>query len=178
MPFTYPLFSGDDEIGFISVKRDGLRLYLQAECKLLDGIHRAWAVSGNERLLVGVLIPEGNVMQARKTYNISSIGTFDISKITHGDIGVFQQRSSWQKCRDPRCLFSDDVAKNAVDLSFEYFFCPTETGKTIATPWKGGKFPMTGLFCLCSVECINGRQMVVLRVDSKGIPETMADTKE
>ena len=168
MQFTYPLLSGDDEIGFISVKRDGLRLYLQAECSLLEGIHRAWAVSGDERLLIGVLMPEEKKMLAKKAYNISSIGTFDISKITHGDIGVSNQRSPWKKCHDPRCLFADDVAKNAMDLNFEYFAHSVENGKLIAVPWKGGKFPMPGLFCLCSVECINGRQMVVIRVDGDG----------
>lgn len=178
MQFTYPLFSGDDEIGFINVKRDSLRLHMRAECSLLDGIHRAWVVSGNQRLLIGVLIPEGNIMQAKKTYNLSSVGSFDISKITHGDTGTFQQYCSWQRCRDPRSLFSDDVAKAAVDLSFEYFLNPTETGMVIAAPWIGGKFPLPGLFCLCSVDRINGRQMVVLSVDSKGVPATQADTKE
>ncbi|MBE6991930.1 MAG: hypothetical protein E7430_05055 [Ruminococcaceae bacterium] len=168
MQFTYPLFSGDDETGFISVKKDGLRLYLEAQCKHLEGIHRAWAVSGDERLLIGVLIPEGDSMGARKVYNISSIGAFDVSRITHGDTGAPQHNSSWQRCRNPGSLFADDVAKTAFDMGFEYFARSTETGKVITVPWKGGRFPMPGLFCLCSVECINGRQMVVIRVDGEG----------
>lgn len=170
MQFTYPLYNGDEEIGCITVRRDGLRLHLQAECSPLDGVHRAWVVSGNDRLLIGVMMPDGQKMRAKKTYNLSAIGGFDLGTITHGDIGFSRNPQGWQRCRDPRNLLSDEVAKHNLDLSFEYWTKQDESGYVIAVPWKGGKFPMPGLFCLCSVECINGRQMVVIGVNGGGMP--------
>lgn len=170
MRSTYPLYCGDDEVGSVTVQRDGLRLYLQAECRIIDGVHRAWLVSGDDRLLIGVLMPDGQRMYAKKTYNLSAIGSFDSDAITHGDIGISAKPRGWQRCRDPKSLFTDEIAKNSPNPNFEYWVKPDENGKVIAVPWKGGKFPLPALFCLCSVECINGRQMVVIAVDEHGMP--------
>ncbi len=168
---TFPLYDGSRQIGTVSLWCDNLRLHLQAECETLPGIQRAWAVSGEHRLLIGVLTPDGDRSCCQKSYSLSSLGSFDPEKVSHGDIGSSAPSSCWKPCQDPGGLFCDPITRCALDRSFRYYVNRSGDSCLLGVPWQGGKFPMPGLFCLCQVDCSEGRQMVVVGISPSGCPQ-------
>lgn len=167
----YPLYLEDKTIGVLRAENDGLRLRVSADCPCRSGLWRVFAMSGQDSLALGVLVPEGDRMTAAKTWTLSSLGSFEPESISHGVVAQGSEPQGWVRVREPAAVFSDPVLRNAADGIKELWTKPLGDGRLIAVPWQPGcAFPMTAAFALCRVQAINGRCFAVLECGNDGWP--------
>lgn len=167
----YPLYLEDKTIGVLRAENDGLRLRVSADCPCRNGLWRAFAMSGQDSLALGVLVPEGDRMTAARTCTLSSLGSFDPESISYGIVTQGSEPQGWVRVHEPAAVFADQVLKNAAAGVTELWTKPLKDGRLIAVPWQPGcSFPMTAVFTLCRVQAINGRCFAVLECGDDGWP--------
>lgn len=168
----YPLYLEDKTIGVLRAENDGLRLRVSADCPCRNGLWRAFAMSGQDSLPLGVMVPEGDRMTAAKTWTLSSLGSFEPESISHGVVTQGSEPQGWVRVREPSSVFSDPVLRNAAAAHLgELWVKPIRGGQLIAVPWQpGSAFPLAPAFALCRVQAINGRCFAVMECGDDGWP--------
>lgn len=167
----YPLYMDGTAIGTLRAEQDSLRLRLTASCPCQRGLWRAFAISDQDSLSLGVMAPEGQLMTAGKAFTLSSLGSFDPQGITMGCISQGSSPQGWSRVREPSSVFADPVLKATVAHLGELWAKPIQGGQLIAVPWQPGSvFPLAPAFALCRVQAINGRCFALLACDEKGWP--------
>lgn len=168
--------------GTATVVKDGLRLRLIAECQVFtDTVARAYLYNDGEpekRLYIGVLVPEGGLLRARRTVTQSEVESlgFDIKKL--GCCGISLTESAeirpsggWEICKNPSSLFSDRALK--ASLSGEGGALTKESGgfMLVALPFDEKKaFPAAPAFVLADIVRISGARYAVLAAGQDGNP--------
>ena len=179
---SIPLFYSDIPVGFVTVTQQGSRFDFSAECRESEKcILRAYACSRNNpaiRLLIGVMIPEGGVLSARRTYTRNDLQRLNIipEQLDAGELVSEscqrddENNGDWVKCSFPQRLFSDAALKSSLSGANDVLVDKSEKPTRVAARLGGGRFYLAPAFCLVRVTEINGVLYGVLGIDGDGMP--------
>lgn len=178
-----PLFYRGIPAGVITLSWENGRMSLAAECpRTADGIFRAYACSSrvhDMRLLVGVMEPLGEVLQARRVYTRNDLsrngaspeaidtGELVRSACVHGDLGGL----GWKKAADPERLFSDAALRTSLRGAEGVLVDSYDAPTRVAVPFHSdAPFPLAPAFCLVRIAYIDGARCGILSRGEAGEP--------
>ena len=82
-----PVYYYGKRVGHLEIERDGLYLCVHSQCSLVESeeVLRLWAVGGEERVYLGIPVPEGDHLVLRRRLPAGSLGQ---TVWAHGVLGT------------------------------------------------------------------------------------------
>lgn len=169
--------------GEVQIREEGLQATISA--RAADdgaGLYKLHLLGREGSLLLGTLLPEGGVLQLRRTIPLSQLRRQGLWPPTGAEIRLayaFGQERGGRKRPPAGWTREDNPARLMGERLLRECAAPLKGGVTrregegfvLALPWEpGGAFPMTPLFCFASAERIDGRGYAVFRFTGKGCP--------
>lgn len=141
--FEYDIFANGSKCGTACAEADGLYWNIEAQSRAgLREPRRLYAKNGSGRLLLGVLIPEGDTAKLKKRVSARTFSFTDDTEITFDE-------SEWSP-------FSGEVAGYRVQNA-------RRNKDRIAFPFETEMpLPVLSLFCFLKPEVVEGRMSLVL----------------
>ena len=163
--------------GTLILRQEGPRVRLEAE-KPADGkgLYKVW-LRGDRggKLLLGTLAPEGNRLTLRRMMSIGELERAGCwpqfraeARLTFSFSG--EGESGWYCEQHPGHMISDPVSRGQIEGAM---LCRKGgNGRfSLAAPFRTDRpVPLTALFCLASVEQVEGRYHLVWSFDKAGWP--------
>ncbi|MGI5971769.1 MAG: hypothetical protein ACOX7P_08615 [Oscillospiraceae bacterium] len=176
---SYPFVIDGKEAGTLEETREGSKLILTARCPgRNDGLYRAFALMRKGRQDMGLMVPEGGWLIARRSFSPG-----EIEGLKRGE-GVLQYRfggakltrdetagpeEEWNVLRSPGSRFSDPLLRRIWSNVQGALIKRTDEELLIAAPYTEDlEQPLAAIFCLGEPAEIGGRQYLVFRLSRLG----------
>lgn len=161
----YPLMYQGVPVGEMTTETSGLYVRFQAAGRLPDqGLWCAWAVGEKGQLRLGVLEPgDGGASICRR---ISAREASGLGTMERGELRPADQRTPqvWENAAAPEQLFSTGWLRRGLRGRMGVLTRSEGLFRYVAIPWEPGEpFPLISLFCLASVQTVEGRRRAVFR---------------
>ena len=189
---TYELYVEQQALGTVTAESEGNRVRLTARCPVLgNGIYKAFLSGSGGQLSVGVMMPHGGEMTARRSVSSrewEALGTISrgeammttrfgpataepVSSVTDTDSDA---DSEWLPERNASRLFSDPaVAALWADVQ-ECYVKKANGGHLLAAVLQEkAPFSPVPMFCLGSPQTVRGKPCIVFRLNPAGHPIPM-----
>ena len=169
--------------GEVQIREEGLQATISA--RAADdgaGLYKLHLLGREGSLLLGTLLPEGGVLQLRRTIPLSQLRRQGLWPPTGAEIRLAyafgqqtgegtQPPAGWVREDHPARLMGEQLLKECAAPLKGGLLKREGEGFVLALPWEpGGVFPMTPLFCFASAERMDGRGYAVFRFTARGCP--------
>lgn len=140
-----------------------------------QGLYKAYAIGPSGKCLLGTLTPEAGGLRLQKTLSIDALkqrGCWPVHRVETQLAFQFQEDplpKGW--CRPLHISLKDEVLKAAAGHSGSPLYRPEAHGFTLAWPFSTAKpFPLTPLFCLAQITCLDHHLYALFSFDQDGTP--------
>ena len=147
--------------GTLSIREDGLRVYLEARREADGlGLYKVWLTGrGSGRFLLGTLAPEGEGLRLRRNLSRTQLEMADCWPVAGAESRLafsFARNGGWYCQTRPGERLSDPVLKEQVPGAM---LCRRgNDGFQLAAPMRPEcPMPLAGAACLARVEQVQGR---------------------
>ena len=175
-------YSLGDGRGWLTFREEGGRVSCAAQLPRDEaGLYKGWLVGPSGRALLGTFIPEGAVLQLKRTLTLDELRrqgawppqgaeaelTFRFTGKGERSAGL-PQGWSWEPT--PRRLMGEPLlARSAGDTGA--LLRRGKEGFSLAYPYRPGEpFPLTPLFCFARIEELEGRPYLLFPFRPGGRP--------
>ena len=157
------LYLGEACRGEIILNATGSRVEVQAVMEDPgDGLYRAVLCGANGELTMGVLAPEGNVLEVRRSVYRRDLDR--LGELLRGEARCsFRfQKTVWQETRHPAELFQAEFWESRLRTQAPGWWRREHGRLYLALPLAEDQpFPLETLFCLARVEQVEGCRCAV-----------------
>lgn len=189
---TYNLYIGQVHTGTVTAESEGSRIHLTATAPLLnDGIYKAFLIGDNEKLSIGIMMPNGNEMSAKRS----------VSEREFAALGSIQQGEAIMTVPfDPAAPLEDtsvsSVGQNSIEDDPDWLPEPYAShlfsDPSVAALWSGvqdcykkivsdgtllaavlkdeAPFSPVPMFCLGVSQTVHGKSCIVFKINPAGYP--------
>ena len=169
--------------GTVQVREEGLQAVISA--RAADdgaGLYKLHLLGREGSLLLGTLLPEGGVLQLRRTIPLSQLRRQGLWPPSGAEIRLSyafgspagegeRPHAGWTREDNPARLMGERLLKECAAPLKGGLTRREGEGFVLALPWEpGGVFPLTPLFCFASAERMDGRGYAVFRFTARGCP--------
>lgn len=167
--------------GWLTVGWDGPRVTVEAQRQADgQGLYKVWLLGKQGRgLLLGTLIPEGNVLRLRRTLSrgeLERAGCWPPEGAEARLTFPFSNGEGWYCEYHPERFVRDSFLRG--QLKGAMLCCRGEDGVRLAMPFcSSAPMVLPSLFCLARLERLDGKIHLVWQFDREGRPRVPHRTK-
>jgi hypothetical protein len=161
--------------GTLTLTQEGTRLRVRAQ-RPEDGLglYKVWVSGqGGAQFLLGTMIPEGGVLQLKRTLSLSELeraGCWPVWQAQAPLVFPFSAFERWYHELHPEQFSADPVAKQ--QLKQPMLCSRGQEATRVAAPFRTDEpVALSALFCLAQVETLEGRPHLVWAFDRNGQPK-------
>ena len=160
------LFCGGQECGSVVLEREGSRIRVSARLSMREGLYRAVLVGQQGEQNLGVMAPSGGMLTAARQLYVRDVERLGV--LLRGEARPLRGTQSavtgnnWCKTERLGELITDEFLKERFSRLAWGYYRRQGQRLLVALPWeRGQRFPVTALFCLATLERIEGCVCVV-----------------
>ena len=159
--------------GKLTLREEGALVQLHA-VRTDDGrgLYKVWVHGSGGRQLLGTLMPEGGALYLRRRLSRSELERSGCWPVTGGEtvLAFSFERGKWLREERPEQMVKDVVLRKALQGQ-TMLLRRGEDGFCLSAPFDSKRpFPLTPLFCLSTIERVEGGSRVIFRFDREGNP--------
>ena len=168
--------------GHLNITKNGNQIQLTVSKEMdSSGLYKAWLRGPGGEYLLGTLSPEQGHLTLTKTVSLDTLSREGCWPISGGRIAMAFQFSTathscnpepvWRWEHRPGHQLSDPILRESASNWGSMLIRYTENGFQLAAPFDPHyPFPITPLFCLGTIQTIDGQPHITFSFDQHGSP--------
>ena len=165
-----PLRYGQETVGELTMRPQGLYRCCRAEFRLPEGLWCVWAVGEQGQLRLGVAAPAGGVFRLER--QLSHRQWQQVGTLLRGEVCPLGENAAenWRAPDHPEQVFCNPWLQRQL-AGGGWKTCVVPEGRRVAIPYRADRpFPLTRLFCFASLRTVEGVPSLVFLFDPKERP--------
>ena len=169
--YRFPLLQDGKNVGEMTMRQDGQETVFFCRSSLPgEGLWSLWAVGEAGELRLGLPRTQGNCAVLEKRF--SARMTAPVGKVLRGELRSPRQTPQlrWVKVKEGGCFHTPWLARQLRSWPGA-LWCAAGKERMIAVPYEPKQpFPLMPMFCFASLQCIDARTYLVVRLNEEEWP--------
>ena len=169
--YRFPLLQNGKNVGEMMMRQEGQEMFFSCRSSLPgEGLWSLWAVGETGELRLGLPWTQGNCAVLEKRF--SSRMTEPVGQLLRGELRSPQQTPQlrWFKVKED-CYFHTLWLARQLRSWPGALWCAVGKERMVAVPYEPKQpFPLMPMFCFASLQCIDARTYLVVRLNEEEMP--------
>ena len=169
--YRFPLLQNGKNVGEMTMRQEGQEMFFSCRSSLPgEGLWSLWAVGETGELRLGLPWTQGNCAVLEKRF--SSRMTEPVGQLLRGELRSPQQMPQlrWFKVKED-CYFHTLWLARQLRSWPGALWCAVGKERMVAVPYEPKQpFPLMPMFCFASLQCIDARTYLVVRLNEEEMP--------